>query len=301
MDTPLPTTGSEENLGVEGRSSVEGEEQQYNRTLFEACEELNKSRKTVSRYVRRGLLHPIRVRSQQGTLEYRFSQQDLEAFKSGQPRQDSQDARDGTGQRVQNSGAPLLKTKIDETGRQATDLTDETGTLAKAMNSSLARRKQEKTRQDTRDETGQSAIAHVLEKTITTLTGQLATKDDQIAAKDKQIGGLHDTIKHLAQKNSDFAALLGMAHERIMRLPPPRKRSTSKTRPSAPVVVTSDETASSAIVPGGEPKPVTNSGKPASKSDASEGTDKTGTSPERKLGPQKKGFLNWIFEDPKQK
>ena len=53
----------------------------YNLTLFEACELLNRSKKSISRYIRRGLLHPQRVKSQQGTLEYRFSKEDLEAFK----------------------------------------------------------------------------------------------------------------------------------------------------------------------------------------------------------------------------
>ncbi len=34
-------------------------------TLFEACEILNRSKKTLSRYVRQGRLHPIQVKSQQ--------------------------------------------------------------------------------------------------------------------------------------------------------------------------------------------------------------------------------------------
>ena len=53
----------------------------YNLTLFEACELLNRSKKSISRYIRRGLLHPQQIKSQQGTLEYRFSKADLEAFK----------------------------------------------------------------------------------------------------------------------------------------------------------------------------------------------------------------------------
>ena len=53
----------------------------FNITLFEACELLNRSKKSISRYIRRGLLHPQQIKSQQGTLEYRFSKADLEAFK----------------------------------------------------------------------------------------------------------------------------------------------------------------------------------------------------------------------------
>lgn len=54
----------------------------FNITLFEACELLNRSKKSISRYIRRGLLHPEKVKSQQGTLEYRFSKADIEAFKT---------------------------------------------------------------------------------------------------------------------------------------------------------------------------------------------------------------------------
>ena len=63
----------------------------YNLTLFEACELLNRSKKSISRYIRRGLLHPQQIKSQQGTLEYRFSKADLEAFKL-------QETQDKTGQ-----------------------------------------------------------------------------------------------------------------------------------------------------------------------------------------------------------
>lgn len=57
----------------------------YNITLFEACEQLSRSKKSISRYVRRGLLHPKKVKSQQGTLEYRFSESELKALNAGCP------------------------------------------------------------------------------------------------------------------------------------------------------------------------------------------------------------------------
>ena len=79
----------------------------FNITLFEACEFLNKGKKSISRYIRQGLLHPQKIKSQQGTLEYRFSKEDLEAFKlqdtqdrAEQTRQDRtpQSRQDGAGQ-----------------------------------------------------------------------------------------------------------------------------------------------------------------------------------------------------------
>ena len=72
----------------------------FNITLFEACELLNRSKKSISRYIRRGLLHPQRVKSRQGTLEYRFSRADLEAFKlqetQDKTRRDREDRPDKT-------------------------------------------------------------------------------------------------------------------------------------------------------------------------------------------------------------
>lgn len=50
-------------------------------TFSEACEILKKSRKTISRYIRKGLLKPKRIKSKRGTLEYRFKQADLENFR----------------------------------------------------------------------------------------------------------------------------------------------------------------------------------------------------------------------------
>ena len=52
----------------------------YNLTLFEACEYLNRSKKSLSRYIWQGLLHPEQIKSQQGTLEYRFSKDDDKKF-----------------------------------------------------------------------------------------------------------------------------------------------------------------------------------------------------------------------------
>lgn len=52
------------------------------KTLKEASEILRKSEKTISRYIQRGLLHPEKIKSAQGTLEYRFLTEELEQLKS---------------------------------------------------------------------------------------------------------------------------------------------------------------------------------------------------------------------------
>jgi len=53
----------------------------YVLTLFEVCQILNKSSRTVSRYVHKNILHPVGVKSRQGTLEYRFSRSEIEEFR----------------------------------------------------------------------------------------------------------------------------------------------------------------------------------------------------------------------------
>ena len=53
----------------------------YDLTFYEACEFLSRSRKSITRYVLHGMLHPKRIKSQRGTLEYRFSKKELTEFK----------------------------------------------------------------------------------------------------------------------------------------------------------------------------------------------------------------------------
>ena len=50
-------------------------------TFIEACKILKKSRRTVSRYIKKGLITPERIKSQRGSVEYRFKLADLESLK----------------------------------------------------------------------------------------------------------------------------------------------------------------------------------------------------------------------------
>ena len=50
-------------------------------TFIEACKILGKSERTLSRYIRKGLINPEKVKSDRGTIQYRFSQVDLESLK----------------------------------------------------------------------------------------------------------------------------------------------------------------------------------------------------------------------------
>jgi len=50
-------------------------------TFIEACNLLKKSKRTVSRYIKKGLITPEKIKSQRGSVEYRFKQADLEILK----------------------------------------------------------------------------------------------------------------------------------------------------------------------------------------------------------------------------
>jgi len=91
----------------------------YNLTLFEACEYLNRSKKSVGRYIRQGKLHPQKIKSQQGTLEYRFSKPDLETFKT-------QTTQDTT--RQETTDTP------DETDKPSQDKAEKTGQDGEVIN-----------------------------------------------------------------------------------------------------------------------------------------------------------------------
>ena len=51
-------------------------------TFIEACKLLRKSRKTISRYIRKGLLNPEKIKSKKKTLEYRFKNLSWKALKN---------------------------------------------------------------------------------------------------------------------------------------------------------------------------------------------------------------------------
>lgn len=52
-------------------------------TLEQVSQRLNKSTKTISKYIKQGKLTPERVRSKQGTLKYKFLESDIQAFITG--------------------------------------------------------------------------------------------------------------------------------------------------------------------------------------------------------------------------
>jgi len=169
----------------------------FNITLFEACEFLNRSKKSIGRYIRRDLLHPERIRSQQGTLEYRFSKADLEIFKeqeaqkAKQSRQDRRDRADKT-------------EETDQTGHTKSGFIENKG-------------ENDQSRQDKTDQTGQdSEVITLLKETTKFLRNQLKTKD-------WQIGSLGNKIDNLIERDRETNIILKGLQDRVFMLESPKK------------------------------------------------------------------------------
>jgi len=78
-------------------------------TYNEACKLLGKSRKTISRYIKKGLIKPERVKSQRGSLEYRFKKADLEGLKPGIDKDRQDKTRQVRGQNIRGFFKRLFK------------------------------------------------------------------------------------------------------------------------------------------------------------------------------------------------
>ena len=241
----------------------------FNITLFETCELLNRSKKSISRYVRRGLLHPERVKSQQGTLEYRFSKADIEAFKAqealkadqtrqDQTRQDTADRPDGTPEiQDRNQLEPLMGLKIEET------------------------------RQDTPDQTGQakqdSQVITLLKETTQTRRGNEAISflkeiieflRDQLKIKDEQISSLGGKIDQLIERDRETNIILKGLQDKVFIL------GQGKPEQIEPISTSESE----------ETRQDTNKPEPT---EARRGKQEETGQDE----PAKAGFWKWLFKD----
>jgi len=227
----------------------------YNLTLFEACELLNRSKKSISRYIRRGLLHPQQIKSQQGTLEYRFSRADLEAFKlretQDKTRQETGDTPDKTSQSGQTEATPIKEAEIKA-------ITDETRPD-----------KAEQTSQDKTQETGHnSEIINLLKETTGLLKEQLVKKEEQI----KDLGG---KIDQLIERDRETNILIGQLQSKVLMLEQPKETIISEYK---------DETSQATPDKTGQDKPA----KPLKEK-------KKKPKKTKQAKPKKKGFWRGLF------
>lgn len=179
----------------------------FNITLFEACELLNRSKKSISRYIRRGLLHPEKVKSQQGTLEYRFTKADIEAFKALEAQNADETRQDETGQPEQTG----------QSGQARQDTLKAENIKNKEVLDETRQDKPDETRQDRTRETGQdSEVITLLKETTGLLKEQLTKKDEQI----KDLGG---KIDQLIERDRETNILIGQLQSKVLMLEKPRE------------------------------------------------------------------------------
>jgi hypothetical protein len=179
----------------------------YNLTLFEACELLNRSKKSISRYIRRGLLHPQQIKSQQGTLEYRFTKADIEAFKTLEALNAEETRQDETGQPEQTG----------QSGQTRQDTLKAENIKNKEVLDETRQDKPEETRPDRTRETGQdNEVITLLKETAGLLKDQLKVKDEQI----KDLGG---KIDQLIERDRETNILIGQLQSKVLMLEKPKE------------------------------------------------------------------------------
>jgi hypothetical protein len=180
----------------------------FNITLFEACELLNRSKKSISRYIRRGLLHPEKVKSQQGTLEYRFTKADIEAFKALEALNADETRQDETGQPEQTG----------QSGQTRQDTLKTENIKNKEVLEETRQDTPEQTRPDRTRETGQdSEVITLLKETTGLLKEQLTKKDEQI----KDLGG---KIDQLIERDRETNILLKGLQDKVLMLEKPQQQ-----------------------------------------------------------------------------
>jgi hypothetical protein len=199
-------------------------------TLFEACQYLERSKKSITRYIRRGQLNPEKITSKQGTLEYRFRIEDLEAFKLSRAEgteETRQDTTEGTEEtRHTNPNLSRNKDNLEQTeGTEGTGKTRHEGHDRQDNKEFL--RETEGTRGT--EETGQRGHEGQVIELLKETTGLLK---DQLIKKDEQIKNLSGTIDQLIERDRETNILLKGLQDRVFLLEGGREEQTETTDPT---------------------------------------------------------------------
>ncbi len=186
----------------------------YILSLFEVCEILSKSSRTVSRYVKNGVLRPMEIKSRQGTLEYRFSKSEVDALRAreDQARQISY---------LPNFGNPVICDSSlpieSKTPIETRDGQDKVDTQIAASPKIESQPIGPETKQD-------RAIIDLLKGTTEMLRDQLKVKDDQIKNLDDKIG-------QLIERNRETNILLKGLQDKMVMLGPPKPEKNNTEQP----------------------------------------------------------------------
>jgi len=66
-------------------------------TLKEVCQELGKSKRTITRYIKKGILNPEKIKNEKGVIENRFDPKEIEKFKLPEKEKATRTAPEGVG------------------------------------------------------------------------------------------------------------------------------------------------------------------------------------------------------------
>lgn len=272
--------------------------QDYTLTLFEACEYLNKSSRTISRYIRRGILHPLAQKSRQGTLEYRFSKAELEAVKkyNDQTRlinyeNDSLVYQQPIIPQI-NQFSPISPVPPVSAINNSTPIQMDSTTIPAAKTEANSKtdliNTNETKRQDTDNQSAgktEENIITLLKETTEMLRGQLKVKDDQI----KDLGA---KIDQLIERGRETNILLKGMQDKMLRLEQPvivdNQEGIKINEINTKTTEQNDETAPDKI-------PSANQMKVRRKNIKSNKQEGTGKISENKKQNQKKGFFDRLF------
>ncbi|HOX30379.1 MAG TPA: helix-turn-helix domain-containing protein [Candidatus Paceibacterota bacterium] len=214
-------------------------------TLFEACEMLNKSARTVSRYVRKGFLNPVSIKSRKGTMEYRFSRAELNSLKDREDEiRQITFAEDQTPETVAAQfasvdmaqdrlavempftvpgAAPEPSDKTGQTGQtgQQPSVQEEIESRLEILELAADAKNSEGIKQ------GSDSIAPRPDNEIIDLlketTGMLR---DQLQVKDEQIKSLNEKIDNLIERDRETNILLKGLQDKFLYLEKPKKEPT---------------------------------------------------------------------------
>jgi hypothetical protein len=232
---------------------------EYVLTLYEACEILNKSARTVSRYVRRGLITPMSIRSRKGTLEYRFSREELESFKD---REDeirqvtfTEDEADETADAAaaQFAGvdmtpdrpmveAPFVVPNVAPAPAPETSgMTGHMGSKQPAgseIESRIEKLEQASDAKSADEEkmAGDGATQRPDKEIIDLLKETTGMLRDQLQVKDEQIKSLNDKIDNLIERDRETNILLKGLQDRFLYLEKPKPEQSRTSSAEAEII-----------------------------------------------------------------
>ena len=248
------------------------EQKKYTLTFFEVTEKLGLSRKTISRYVRKGTLNPIKIQSKYRTPEYRFNEEEVLRLRSG-IRTGQDEIIETIGQGNQQDEGLYNIDNIRHQDRTPFEdrLRQESPTVIQHTDKTEKKYETGK-EQSGQDKPGQSETAGILaflEKTLSTITKQLEAKDKQIEGLEMRAKEDREIMHSLIERNREMNVLIKFLQDKYPALEAPKQRRGRKAKGHAieaePIDITESqaETRTADQEPQEAPEPPKKKKKPA--------------------------------------